>query len=151
MTDNPSSCSVCSASVNLGLLLVRLPFGLFFLLAGVSKIRGGISNFVEHAGKMTPAWLPQLLGSAYLHALPFAEILTGLMVMLGLLTRVAGVLQTLMLISIIIALGGVKPVPNTGPFHFNAIYLGIALMLALVGPGAWSIDQALFGRKGTTE
>ena len=150
MSDTSCQRVVCSTPVNLGLLLVRIPFGLFFFLAGVGKIRGGISNFASHAMGMVPSWMPPNLGSAYLRALPFAEIITGMMVILGLLTRVVGVVQTLMLTSFIIALGGVKPVPNTGPFHYNVIYLGIALMLALIGPGAWSVDEALFGRKAVT-
>ena len=36
-------------SMSLGLLLARVPVGLFFLLAGIGKIRGGVENFVEHA------------------------------------------------------------------------------------------------------
>ena len=47
------------------------------------------------------------------------------------LTRVAGTLQALVLISILIAIG-VKPMPNTGPFNTNFLYLGIALMLMII-------------------
>ena len=94
-----------------------------------------------------PSFVPQGFGSFYLHALPFVELLTGLMVIIGLLTRVAGVVQALLLISFMIAMG-VKPA--AGPFHYNFVFLGIALMLALIGPGGWSADQSLFGRKGTT-
>ena len=39
----------------------------------------------------------------------------------------------------------------SGPFHYNFVYLGIALMIAFVGPGAWSIDQPLFCRKAVKE
>jgi putative oxidoreductase len=148
MTTTPARRVVCSTPVNLGLLLVRVPFGLFFLLAGFGKIRGGVGTFASAMIGKVPSFIPPSLGGAYLHALPFVELLTGLAVVVGLLTRVAGVLQALMLISFMMALG-VKT--NAGPFHYNFVYLGIALMLALVGPGEWSADRALFGRKGMTE
>ena len=142
--DAPAPAGRSCRCREVGLLLVRLPYGLFFLLAGLGKIRGGVGNFVSHASGMTPSWLPVSLGHAYLHALPFVELISGAMIIAGLFTRVIGVVQALMLISFMIA-AGIKP--PSGPFHYNFVFLGIALMLALVGPGKLSLDALLFKQK----
>jgi putative oxidoreductase len=139
--DTPTPAKRPCLCRDLGLLLARVPFGLFFLLAGVGKIRGGIGNFVAHASGQVPSWLPANMGHAYLHALPFVEITTGLLAIIGLFTRAIGAIQALMLISFMIA-AGIKP--PAGPFHFNFVFVGIALMLALVGPGRLSIDALIF-------
>jgi uncharacterized membrane protein YphA (DoxX/SURF4 family) len=128
--------------------MVRVPFGLFFFLAGYGKIANGVDKFADQMIGHVPSYMPAWFGNAYLHALPFVELLTGAMIVLGAFTRVAAVLQTLLLISFMIAMGIKAP---SGPFHYNFIFLGIALMLAFAGPGAWSIDQPLFCRKAVVE
>src|SRR5262245_29335411 len=122
-----------STRLNLGLLFARVPLGLYFLLAGYAKIfKTGIANFVDFGMKNLPAFLPPTLGKAYLYALPFVECLVGLMVILGFFGRVGALIKALILISILMAMG----VTDQGkPFHSNVILLGLALLLALVGPG----------------
>jgi uncharacterized membrane protein YphA (DoxX/SURF4 family) len=134
--------------MSLGLLLVRIPFGLFFFLAGYGKIAGGVDKFAAAMIEHVPSYMPAWFGNLYLHTLPFVELLSGAMIVLGAFARVAAILQALMLVSFMMALGIKAP---SGPFHYNFVYLGIALMIALIGPGAWSIDQPLFCRKAVTE
>jgi putative oxidoreductase len=148
MSDTPPTRDVCSTPVNLGLLLVRIPVGLFFFLAGYGKISGGVEKFVSAVISHVPSFMPERLGSMYLHALPFVELLTGVMIVLGAFTRVAAAVQALMLISFMLAMG-IKP--PSGPFHYNFVFLGVALMLVLIGPGKWSVDQPLFCRKAVTQ
>src|SRR3954471_15729000 len=93
-----------SASRNLGLLLVRIPFGYVFAHAGWMKISGGIGEFVSHSTPLLPQFMPPGLGSAYLHAVPLAELLSGLLVLVGCFTRPVGAIQALMLISFTIAM-----------------------------------------------
>ena len=134
--------------MSLGLLLVRIPFGLFFFLAGYGKIAGGVDKFAGAMIGHVPSYMPVAFGNFYLHALPFVELLSGAMIVLGAFTRVAAILQALLLISFMMAMGIKAP---SGPFHYNFVMLGIALMIALIGPGAWSIDQPLFCRKAVKE
>src|SRR3954453_1844971 len=94
------------ASHCLGLLLARVPLGVLFFLAGLMKIQQiGVHEFAEKSKGLLPPWLPTPLGMAYLHALPFVELITGVMAVLGLGGRIAGLLMSLMLISIMIATG----------------------------------------------
>src|SRR2546429_5684754 len=95
-----------------------------------------------------PSYMPVAFGNFYLHALPFVELLSGAMIVLGAFTRVAAILQALLLTSFMMAMGIKAP---SGPFHYNFVMLGIALMIALIGPGAWSIDQPLFCLKAVKE
>jgi putative oxidoreductase len=129
---------------NIGLFLARIPLGAYFLLAGLHKITGGVSGFVSFASKNVPQWMPPALGKAYLYALPFVELIAGAMVILGLFTRFNALIQALILTSILIAMGIYDKAG--GPFHPNLVFLGLALMLAVVGGGDWSVDR-MMGRK----
>jgi len=133
--DKPNCCT----ARDIGLLVARLPIGLFFLIAGYQKIfKMGPRGFAEKAGGTIPAWLPHSLGHTYLLLLPFAEFLVGLMVTLGLLGRIGATLMALILLSITIAVTGIAD-PKGGPFETNLVLLGLAAGLAFTGPGAFSV------------
>jgi uncharacterized membrane protein YphA (DoxX/SURF4 family) len=132
--------------LSIGLFLARVPLGLYFLMAGVAKIRGGVGNFVGYGLKTMPDFMPQALGKAYLYALPFVECLVGVLVTIGLFTRIAAGTQALMLISFVIALG-FKDDPK--PFHSNLILLGFSLLLALEGGGSISVNNLLRRKRGS--
>src|SRR5579862_8650870 len=97
------------SSTSLGLLLARLPIGAFFLLNGYTKVaRIGLEPFVAAHIDDVPKVMPPWFGSNYLHALPFAEMLVGLMLMAGLFTRLAGFVASLMVLSFLIAVTGMQ-------------------------------------------
>lgn len=128
-----------TARQNLALLLARFPLGLYFALAGLNKILGGVPTFVQGAKGKLPASMAEF-ESAYLHALPFVELAVGTFVVLGLVVRLNALLMALMLSSFLIAaqkspyLARVYGEPGT-PFDTNWILLGLALCLALLGSG----------------
>ena len=132
-----------------GLFVARVPLGLFFFRAGWMKLEMGLTKFVGMTSGTIPPWLGEGLGKAYLHALPFAELTVGLLVTLGLMTRVAATVMALMLLSFTIAVTGVFP-KDGKPFDPNLIFMGLAIGLALAGPGRWSLDTLIFSntRKG---
>lgn len=67
----------------------------------------------------------------------------GLLVVAGLWTPLAGILTALDQVWLALTAGSMR-LPETG-LH---IFLGVlALSLAMLGPGAWSVDARLFGRK----
>lgn len=123
------------------LLLNRIVLGLLFLLAGIRKLlptseasmlekMNGFASFVASQAPM-----PEALGKAYGYALPWAEILTGAMLMVGLFTRISATLIALMTLSFIIAMGA-EWWPAQGPaYSKNFILLTLATLLAAVGSG----------------
>ncbi len=140
---------------HLVLLLNRLTLGALFFLAGIKKLIPTadqsfvdmLTGFAEQVAGMAP--LPEPLGLAYGYALPFVEIVAGLLLALGLFTRVAAVVIALMLLSFMIEFG-VAWWPDSGPvFDKNVIYFTLALLLAVVGGGGWALDrQVKIKRRG---
>jgi uncharacterized membrane protein YphA (DoxX/SURF4 family) len=96
------------------------------LVAGITLISHGI---VE-------VWGEPQLGRAILHVLSIAA---GMLLLAGLWTLFAGVLAA------VIELWYTFSQPGGALTHILLITLAIAV--ALVGPGAWSVDARLFGWK----
>jgi uncharacterized membrane protein YphA (DoxX/SURF4 family) len=123
---------------DLGLLLMRLPLGAFFFLAGIGKVMGGVGAFVNSSIDKAP--LPHGLASAYLHCVPFVEILVGIGIILGFATRWATLIGFLMVVSFMIAVTGIR---GGGPFQPNVLILGMLIGLNFVGPGRISADKMI--------
>lgn len=68
-----------------------------------------------------------------------AEILTGALIAIGLWTPIAGVMVCMLELGVMLTADGA-----IGPHVLQA---AVGLCLALLGPGAWSIDARLFGRR----
>jgi putative oxidoreductase len=106
-----------------GLLLLRL-------LTGVALIHFGIVGLLE-ARALTTVVL-QVIGAA-----------AGLFVLAGLWTPVAGSLAAIVKLWIAFS----QFLSHSGDPWIAIIQAVLGAALAMVGPGAWSIDARLFGRK----
>jgi putative oxidoreductase len=106
-----------------GLLLLRL-------LASAELIRFGIASIRE--GVPPAPLVLQMVGMG-----------TGVFLLLGLFTPVAGVLAALATVSIAITQLSSN---SRGPW-ITLVPAILAAAVAMIGPGAWSIDARLFGRK----
>jgi len=127
-----------------GLLVLRLVFGLYFVIAGIHKVSGGTGNFVKFSSDFLPSFMPTAIGKGYLYAVPWLEILVGLGIMLGLLTALSSLIATLMLISFTIAVTGIKSNPPGGPFSTNLVFIAVTFALMMIGPGRLSADAIRF-------
>ena len=135
-----------SVPASIGLLLLRVPLGVYFILAGIGKLTapGGRAAFADaHINQATP-FLPEHLARMYLTNLPIIEIVVGSLLVLGLLTRLVGLVAALLITSFTIAVTKLGGGQTGGPFHPNLIYIGIALAAMLCGPGIFSVDGMLF-------
>jgi uncharacterized membrane protein YphA (DoxX/SURF4 family) len=134
-------------ATSIGLLLLRIPVGGLFLMAGFMKfgMEGGLSGFVTGSLPMAKPFMPDALGKAYLYALPFVEMLVGAAILLGWFTRLAAFIGSLVLLSILMAV--TKPFdPKTG-IHANTFMFAMALSLVFTGPGRIAIDGCRKGGK----
>lgn len=71
--------------------------------------------------------------------LRLAGLLPGVLLVIGLWTPVAALLQTLVELSLTLA------VPSLAALHLTRAAVGVALMG--LGPGVWSLDSRRYGRK----
>lgn len=129
---------------SLVILLNRTALGAYFLLAGWGKLReefrSGLGSFYRSTfSKAQPDWLPAFVAAPYGYALPWLEVLAGALLILGFFGRLSALVVAAMLASFIAALGIGGDPPR--PFSPNLIFLSLALMLALIGPGGFSIDR----------
>jgi uncharacterized membrane protein YphA (DoxX/SURF4 family) len=134
-------------AASVGLMLARVPLGLYFIFAGISKFthEGGHAAFVQNYMPAATKYMSDSLAHTYLTSLPYAEIALGAFLVMGLVTRVVAACMALLLISFTIAMG--VTYPNL-PFHPNLVYLGLALALVLCGGGWISVDGLLFRPRG---
>lgn len=102
-----------------GLLLLRLAGGASSVSAGAAQLWGG-AGFLSGIG-------------------PIVQILTGSFMLVGLWTPVAGIL---------LGIGETLRAVVANPIDiFGLVRAAIALSVAMVGPGARSIDARVFGRR----
>jgi putative oxidoreductase len=125
------------------------PLALFFLRLGIGVIfvhEGYLKLFVNRAVflKLFPSWgFP-----AYFAYIAGAlEFFAGILLILGLLTRLAGLLfaieMAIALITVHIPHGGWRDVHATGLVLLLCVG---SFALAAVGPGSWSLDAQSFDR-----
>ena len=154
--------------VDIGLLVSRVSLGAYFAIAGYRKVaeefRDGFGTFLDSGSYKTlqPAWLPDWFAIPYGFVLPWAELLFGAMLILGLLGRVSAALIFLMLLSFTMAIVEYAAWQNSDiesflfqafkvkdaeylPFHPNLLILPLAFLLIMTGPGVLSIDRFIFG------
>ncbi|MBI2924092.1 MAG: DoxX family protein [Verrucomicrobia bacterium] len=126
-----------------GLLILRLVAGLAFMFHGYGKIQNPFGWMGDNAG--VPG-LFQALAAV-------SEFGGGLAWMLGLLTPLASVglactmtvaasLHAFVLHDPFVAAG-----PGKGSYELACVYLCVAVLLLLAGPGRFSADRVVFGEK----
>ena len=127
-------------------LPLRLSIGLLFALHGAEKVFGfrggpGLSAWMANeraATGLRPAWL-------WLGAAAIFELVGGVLILIGLLTRLGALLVIpIMLVAIYGALtggeGGPVPLPRIG---YPLAMLGAAVALLVAGGGRASMDESL--------
>ncbi len=122
---------------------LRLALGLIFIAHGAQKVFGafggkGLSSFLNGTAPLGlwPSWL-------WLGAAAFSELIGGVLVLLGLFTRVgAGAIAAVMLVAIF----GVHRnafFVNQGGLEFALANLCMAITLLYLGGGKLSVDANL--------
>src|SRR5262245_20296034 len=87
-------------SRNIGYALTRITYGVIFLFYGIGKFMAGLSNFVGGMNQQFSGKLPAFMVMPFAYVLPFGELISGSLIMLGLFTRAGLVLSGLLLIGL---------------------------------------------------
>lgn len=127
---------------NIGLLLLRLVFGLFLVTHGINKVfgKGGLASTAKWFGSIGmrwPLWQARLAAST--------EIGAGVMFAAGFLTPLAAAgMVGVMVVAIVVAhwkVGFFIFKPNQG-WEYCASIAVVAIAVATMGAGRWSLDHA---------
>ena len=120
-----------SAEHDLGILILRVFFGLLLMTHGYPKLTSGFEGTKKWLASVgVPSMLGPLVG--------ILELLGGAFLAVGLLTRIVAFLFTLQFLGIILngkRLGKKK----LNDYEKDLLYLGGALALVLLGGGAYSV------------
>lgn len=131
------------------LLLLRLAMGLIFIIYGWRHV-SGLEGYTNAFANQFNIPLPEIM--APLAA--YAELLGGVAVLLGILTRYAGaVLAVVMVVSTLTAklpaglANGNDFLGLTGFWDLDLTLFVMGVVLLLAGPGSLALERGLFGRE----
>jgi putative oxidoreductase len=132
-----------SMRASVGLLVIRLVVGAAFMLHGYSKIQDPL-HWMDKMGENTPGPLQALAA--------ISEFGGGIAWFTGLLVPLSslGILST-MAVALYhhVVVWGQPFVAVSGPsFEVPAVYVCVAVLLILAGPGRLSLDALFFREKG---
>ena len=101
--------------------LARITIGVLFLVAGIGKFVMGYKVFIDYlTGAFANSWIPQILVSPFAYVLPVVEIALGLLVILGLWSRITLLVSGL----IFVLFAGANMAIGDGPtVGLNVLYL----------------------------
>ncbi|RUQ21951.1 DoxX family protein [Kocuria sp. HSID16901] len=140
-----SYSNTSSLSAPLGLLLLRVGLGVVFLMHGLQKINewtidGTASNF-QQMGIPSPEIAATMAA--------YAELAGGIALIVGLLSRIAGlVLAVDMFGAIYFAHGSHGFFSSGGGYEFPLVLALASLAVFLLGPGRFAIAGGLENRRG---
>ena len=131
--------AISSTELDVATLVLRLALGPMLVLHGLNKVRGGLSGtagWFESLG-LRPGWLHARLAA-------FTEIGAGVLVTLGLLTGLAAMAFVgLMTVAALTDHRGKGYFIFKGGAEYVVLVAMAAVVLAVTGPGRWSLDSAL--------
>jgi len=85
------------------------------------------------------AWTALQAATVLQNITAVGELLLGLLLIIGLWTPIVGIVICLLEITLVVMAGRAM--------ESSVMQAALGVSLALLGPGAWSIDARLFGRK----
>ncbi len=129
----------------LGYLILRVFLGIAFFMRGLTRIIWGMGGLLGYFKAGTEGKLPELPVVAYAYVLTGAELVLGLMLLLGLKTRWAllglgVVMATLVLGACIVAKW---PAAHAQLLHT----MGIVFLLYRLQDNRFSVDRCVLGQK----
>jgi putative oxidoreductase len=148
ITARSESASASPTKINLVALILRVSLAVIFLYHGISKVTDGaaganwVGRYYEHVDVEVP---PTLTFAGTQYAVAWGELLGGVAMLLGFLTRLAAlgliVIQT-GAVMLVTAPRGFSLAGGVG-YEYNLALLAMCLCLLLTGSGLLSLDAYL--------
>ena len=130
---------MATAEINGGILKditfmgIRSVVGVIFILHGVGKFNPGFVNFISSLGLPPEMQIPVAL----------AEVVPGILMILGIFTRFSASLLSIVMIGAIFLVKGAQNITGEKAVEFDLILLAVSLLIIVAGPGRISIAHAI--------
>ena len=130
---------MATAEINGGILKdvtfmgIRSVVGVIFILHGVEKFNPGFVNFISSLGLPPEMQIPIAL----------AEVVPGILMILGIFTRFSASLLSIVMIGAIFLVKGAQNITGEKAVEFDLILLAVSLLIIVAGPGRISIAHAI--------
>ena len=118
--------------------LLRATLGVVLLFFGIGKFMAGLGNFVGGMNQHFAGKLPAIMVMPFAYAIPFCEVIAGLLILLGLFTRVGLVVFGLLIIGLTFGTVMLGDAPTVA--HNLQYALVNFVLLWLVDLNRYSID-----------
>ena len=125
---------------HLGYALLRISVGFVIFFWGLRKFIGGYSQFVTGIeNQFANSWLPGFAVQLFAYILPFAEVILGALLILGLFTMYAAALEAIFVMALST---GMQVSGDSATVANNLVYtLILCTLVFLVDYNAFSLDS----------
>ena len=113
---------------------MRAAIGVIFIVHGFGKFGNpGFGGWISSMGIPAEMQIPIAL----------AEFIPGILLLLGVLTRISASLISIVMLGAIFLVKGVTSLTGDGGYEFDLILLAACLVIIVAGPGRVSLSYAL--------
>lgn len=124
--------------------VMRIVLGILFMAHGINKLETGLDNVGQ--------WFESIHIPAFMaYVVAAIELVGGIMLIVGLFTRIVSVLMIGVLAGAIFTAklsAGLLGNGQMAGYELDLAFLLVALYLVFADRTRWSVDHLLFGRKG---
>ena len=112
---------------------LRLVVGVIFIAHSIGKFDPGFAGFIAKQGLPPEMQIPIAL----------AELVPGILLIVGVLTRISGVIISLVMLGAIFVVRGAQSLTGDGGYEFDLILLAACLVVIAIGPGRISLSTVI--------
>ena len=112
---------------------LRLVVGVIFIAHSIGKFDPGFGGFVASLGLPPEMQIPIAL----------AELVPGILLIVGVLTRISGAIISMVMLGAIFVVKGAQSLTGDSGVEFDLILLAVCLVIIVIGPGRLSLATAV--------